>query len=95
VNSPCSFDATITWAAIGKTYSFPRANSLVPFSSAMRSRRRALWRIVGVGAPPANRGIGNRNGCPTGLLERKFDSFFLLASYEFVSLNNTGAGIPP
>ena len=29
------------------------------------------------------------------LLERKFDSFFFFASYEFVSLNDAGAGVPP
>src|SRR6516165_3477262 len=29
------------------------------------------------------------------LLERKFDSFFFLASYEFVSLNDAGASVPP
>ena len=28
------------------------------------------------------------------LLERKFDSFFFFASYEFVSLNDAGAGVP-
>ena len=29
------------------------------------------------------------------LLERKFDSFFFFARYEFVSLNDAGAGVPP
>ena len=29
------------------------------------------------------------------LLERKFDSFFFFASYEFVSLNDAGASVPP
>src|SRR5204862_1053980 len=28
------------------------------------------------------------------LLERKFDSFFFFASYEFVSFNDAGAGVP-
>src|SRR5438477_746808 len=37
----------------------------------------------------------HRSGCPTILLERKFDSLFLFASYEFVSLNDAGAGVPP
>src|SRR5204863_4538030 len=40
-----------------------------------------------------------RARCLTGrraqLLERKFNSFFFFASYEFVSLNDAGAGVPP
>src|ERR1044072_3697100 len=50
--------------------------------------------IVGQALSPANV-AGNRSGCPTILLERKFDSFFFFASYEFVSLNDTSAGVPP
>src|SRR5437762_6981863 len=36
-----------------------------------------------------------RTAKPLQLLERKFDSLFLFASYEFVSLNDAGAGVPP
>ena len=58
---------------------------------------RALTRttaIVGQALSPANV-LRNRSGCPTILLERKFDSFFFFASYEFISLNDAGAGVPP
>src|SRR5258705_10392492 len=50
--------------------------------------------IVGQALSPANV-VSNRSGCPTILLERQFDSFFFFARYEFVSLNDTRAGVPP
>src|SRR5712675_700581 len=50
--------------------------------------------IVGQALSPANV-VSNRSGCPTILLERKFDSFFFFASYEFISLNDASTGVPP
>src|SRR5205823_2094481 len=68
-----------------------------PHARTERSRRPFRTLIVGQALSPANV-LGNPErvrDCPIILLERKFDSLFLFASYEFVSLNDAGAGVPP